>query len=63
MTPRFLVGAVAVSMLSTEWMLGADLVLPRTSRQWGRGLPHLCSLSLVAMRADSDDNDLKVSVQ
>lgn len=63
MTPRFLVEAVPVSMLSSKWMLGADLALPRTSQRWGRDLPHLCSLSLMAMRADSDANDLKVSMQ
>lgn len=33
MTPRFLVEAVEVSMLSTKWMLWADLVLPRACHQ------------------------------
>lgn len=57
MTPRFLLEAVEVSMLSTKWILWADLALPRTSQQWAGDLPH------VAMRVYSDDYDLNVSAQ
>lgn len=64
MTPRFPVEAVEVSMLSTKWVLWADLALPRSSRQWGRGFTTLVFMSgLVAIRAYSDDNGLNVSTQ
>lgn len=57
MTPRFLLEAVEVSMLSTKWMLWGDLALPRTSQQWAGDLPH------VAMRVYSDDYDLNISAR
>lgn len=47
MTPRFLVEAVEVSMLSTKWMLWADLALSGATtnlelwQQWGGGFATL----------------------
>ena len=47
MTPRFLVEAVEVSMLSTKWLLWTGLALsgattnPGLGQQWGRGFATL----------------------
>lgn len=43
MTPRFLVEAVEVSMLSAKWMLWADLASPGLLSSGAGDLPHLCS--------------------
>lgn len=62
MTPRFPVEAVEVSMLSTKWVLWADLAQELTAV--GQGIHHsVFMLGLVAVRPYSDDNNLNVSTQ
>lgn len=60
MTPRLLVQAVQVNMLSTKWILWVELALPGVGHQariltaMGHGTYHLCCISLLAVKACLD---------